>query len=150
MSASLQIPVGASYRNLPNYVRSGELDEKLIDESVRRILTIKFKRGLFENPYCEIEKLEEAMRNEEKEVVSKKIAQDSLILLKNDGVLPIKKGTKIAVIGPHADILRYPVSGYTYPAYIEMMDAGRKNNASVTSLSLLLSLRLKILLLMFR
>ena len=61
-----EIPVGASYRNLPNYVRSGELDEKLIDESVRRILTIKFKRGLFENPYCEIEKLEEAMRNEEK------------------------------------------------------------------------------------
>ena len=127
-----EIPVGASYRNLPNYVRSGELDEKLIDESVRRILTIKFKRGLFENPYCEIEKLEEAMRNEEKEEVSKKIAQDSLILLKNDGVLPIKKGTKIAVIGPHADSLRYPVSGYTYPAYIEMMDAGRKNNASVT------------------
>ena len=122
-----EIPVGASYRNLPNYVRSGELDEKLIDESVRRILTIKFKRGLFENPYCEIEKLEEAMRNEEKEEVSKKIAQDSLILLKNDGVLPIKKGTKIAVIGPHADSLRYPVSGYTYPAYIEMMDAGRKN-----------------------
>lgn len=38
-----EIPVGASYRNLPNYVRSGELDEKLIDESVRRILTIKFK-----------------------------------------------------------------------------------------------------------
>ena len=50
------------------------------------------------------------MRNEEKEEVSKKIAQDSLILLKNDGVLPIKKGTKIAVIGPHADSLRYPVS----------------------------------------
>ena len=45
----------------------------------------------------EIEKLEEAMRNEEKEEVSKKIAQDSLILLKNDGVLPIKKGTKIEI-----------------------------------------------------
>ena len=43
-----EIPVGASYRNLPNYVRSGELDEKLIDESVRRILTIKFKRGLLD------------------------------------------------------------------------------------------------------
>ena len=39
----------------------------------------------------------------EKEEVSKKLQQDSLILLKNDGVLPIKKGTKIAVIGPHAD-----------------------------------------------
>ena len=74
-----EIPVGASYRNLPNYVRSGELDESLLDESVRRVLTIKFKRGLFENPYCEIEKLEEAMVNEEKESVSKKIAQDSFL-----------------------------------------------------------------------
>ena len=84
-----EITVGASFRNLPNYVRSGELDEALLDESVRRILTIKFKRGLFENPYCEIEKLEEAMRNEEKEEVSKKIAQDSLILLKIDGDITI-------------------------------------------------------------
>lgn len=118
-----EIPVGESFRNLPNYVRSGELDEVLLDESVRRILTIKFKRGLFENPYCEIEKLNEVLSNPKKEEVSKKIAQDSIILLKNDGVLPLKKGSKVAVIGPHADSLRYPVSGYTYPAYIEMMDA---------------------------
>ena len=44
----------------------------------------------------------------------------------------MKKGTKVAVIGPHADSLRYPVSGYTYPAYIEMMDAARKKNADVS------------------
>lgn len=127
-----EIPVGESFRNLPNYVRSGELDEALLDESVIRILTIKFKRGLFENPYCEIEKLNEVLSNPKKEEVSKKIAQDSIILLKNDGVLPLKKGSKVAVIGPHADSLRYPVSGYTYPAYIEMMDAARKKNADVT------------------
>lgn len=127
-----EIPVGESFRNLPNYVRSGELDEVLLDESVRRILTIKFKRGLFENPYCEIEKLNEVLSNPKKEEVSKKIAQDSIILLKNDGVLPLKKGSKVAVIGPHADSLRYPVSGYTYPAYIEMMDVARKKNADVT------------------
>lgn len=54
------------------------------------------------------------------------------MLLKNDGILPLKKGTKVAVIGPHADSLRYPVSGYTYPAYIEMMDAARKKNADVS------------------
>lgn len=127
-----EIPVGASFRNLPNYVRSGELDEAVLDESVRRILTIKFKRGLFENPYCEVEKLEEAMSNAGKEEISKRIAEESMILLKNDGTLPLKKGTKVAVIGPHADSLRYPVSGYTYPAYIEMMDAARKKDATVT------------------
>ena len=64
------------------------------------------------------------LKDAEKEKLSYEIAQKSIVLLKNDGVLPLKKGTKLAVIGPHADSLRYPVSGYTYPAYIEMMQAG--------------------------
>ncbi len=119
-----EIPVGAAFRQLPDYVREGKLDEALIDESVRRILKIKFDMGLFENPYAQIEELEKAMNNAEKEKLSAEIAEKSLVLLKNDGVLPLKKGVKLAVIGPHADSLRYPVSGYTYPAYIEMLQAG--------------------------
>lgn len=119
-----EIPVGAAFRQLPDYVRSGDLDEKLIDESVRRVLTVKFETGLFENPYCDVSKVREAMNNAEKSALSYRIAKDSLVLLKNNGILPIKSGKKIAVIGPHADSLRYPVSGYTYPAYIEMMMAG--------------------------
>jgi beta-glucosidase len=81
----------------------------LIDESVRRILKIKFKRGLFENPYCEIEKLEGALVNAQKEALSKKIAQKSLVLLKNDGILPLAPKSKVAVIGPHADSLCIPL-----------------------------------------
>lgn len=119
-----EIPVGNAFRQLPDYVRSGELDEALIDESVRRVLTIKFETGLFENPYCDVSKVGQVMNNPEKNALSYKIAQDSLVLLKNDGTLPLKAGQKVAVIGPHADSLRYPVSGYTYPAYIEMMEAG--------------------------
>ena len=119
-----EIPVGAAFRSLPNYVRSGELDEAALDESVRRILKIKFDMGLFENPYCDEGKVSVAMNNPEKSALSEKIAAKSMVLLKNDGMLPLKKGTKLAVIGPHADNLRYPVSGYTYPAYIEMIQAG--------------------------
>lgn len=119
-----EIPVGAAYRKLPDYVRSGELDEALLDESVRRILKIKFDMGLFENPYCESENVQVLMHNPQKDAVSEEIAQKSIVLLKNDGILPLQKGKKLAVIGPHADNLRYPVSGYTYPAYIEMMEAG--------------------------
>ena len=80
--------------------------------------------GLFENPYCDEGKVSVAMNNPEKSALSEKIAAKSMVLLKNDGMLPLKKGTKLAVIGPHADNLRYPVSGYTYPAYIEMIQAG--------------------------
>lgn len=119
-----EIPVGAAFRNLPNYVRSGELDESVLDESVRRVLTIKFDTGLFENPYCDEGKVLVSMNSSEKNALSEKIAAKSLVLLKNDGLLPLKKGIRLAVIGPHADSLRYPVSGYTYPAYIEMMEAG--------------------------
>lgn len=127
-----EIPVGNAYKQLPDYVRSKELDEALLDESVRRVLTIKFKRGLFENPFADIEKLQDAMRNSEKEALSRKIAAQSIVLLKNDGTLPLARGKKVAVIGPHADSLRYPISGYTYPAYIEMLDAERKGSEDVS------------------
>lgn len=125
-----EIPVGAAFRNLPEYVRSGELDESVLDESVRRVLTIKFNTGLFENPYCDVEKVRQAMNNPQKNALSEKIADKSLVLLKNDGVLPLNAGAKLAVIGPHADNLRYPVSGYTYPAYIEMLQAGASGQAT--------------------
>lgn len=124
-----EIPVGGSFAKLPEYIREGKLEEKKLDESVRRILTIKFEYGLFEHPYVDEDPVVIAKNlvNEEKNSLSTKIASDSIILLKNNGVLPLKKGTKVALIGPHADSLRYPISGYTYPAYIEMVDASRKN-----------------------
>lgn len=125
-----EIPVGAAFRHLPEYVRSGELDESVLDESVRRVLTIKFDMGLFENPYCDVDKVRQAMNSPEKNALSEKIAGKSLVLLKNDGVLPLAAGAKLAVIGPHADSLRYPVSGYTYPAYIEMLQAGASGQAT--------------------
>lgn len=121
-----EIPVGFGFSVLPEFIRQGKLDESVLDESVRRILTIKFEYGLFDHPYVDVNRVSGAMVNEEKKALGKKIAQDSMILLKNDGILPLKKGTKVAVIGPHADSLRYSVSGYTYPAYIEMIDSFMK------------------------
>lgn len=127
-----EIPIGNSFRQLPDYVREGKLDEALIDESVRRVLTIKFEYGLFENPYVDVDKVRAAMTNPDKADLSRRIAEKSIVLLKNDGTLPLKKGLKLAVVGPHADNLRYPISGYTYPAYIEMMKAGAEDSSSVT------------------
>ena len=121
-----EIPVGNAFRKLPEAVRAGKVTEECIDESVRRVLTVKFKCGLFENPYCDEGAVDEALGGASKTALSRKIAADSLVLLKNDGTLPLKKGMKIALVGPHADSLRYPVSGYTYPAYIEMMFAAAK------------------------
>lgn len=127
-----EIPIGGAYAQLPDYVREGKLDEALLDESVRRILTIKFEYGLFENPYVDIEKVRASMTNPEKRALSHTIAEKSIVLLKNNCVLPLKKGLKLAVVGPHADSLRYPISGYTYPAYIEMMKAGAQDSSSIS------------------
>lgn len=127
-----EIPIGNAYRQLPDYVREGKLDEALLDESVRRVLTIKFEYGLFEHPYVDESKVQAAMTTPQKAEFSRAIAEKSITLLKNDGVLPLKKGLKLAVVGPHADNLRYPISGYTYPAYIEMMKAGASDSSSVT------------------
>ena len=122
-----EIPVGGAFAALPAYVRSGQLSEDCLDESVRRILTIKFAYGLFENPYVDIERIRESLNDEKKSGLSEEIARKSLILLKNHGVLPLKKGLRLALVGPHADSLRYPVSGYTYPAYIEMINAANED-----------------------
>lgn len=127
-----EIPVGGAFSKLPNYVRSGQLDEAVLDESVRRILTIKFEYGLFEHPYLDEDAVEAHMTTPEKRALADEIARRSLVLLKNDGALPLKAGTRLAVIGPHADSLRDPVSGYTYPAYLEMIEATRKSAGQVT------------------
>ena len=120
-----EIPVGGAFAELPRFVREGKLPERLLDEAVRRILTIKFNLGLFEHPYIRLDQVEGSMSNEASRALSEKAAEKSLILLKNDGILPLSGRPALAVIGPHADSLRYPVSGYTYPAYLEMIDASR-------------------------
>ena len=127
--ADTEIPIGAAFAKLPEFVKSGFVSEQCMDESVRRVLRIKFKCGLFENPYCDEDAVMQDMATKEKKALSEKIAADSLVLLKNDGVLPLRRGAKLAVVGPHAESLRYPVSGYTYPAYIEMMLGASRGDA---------------------
>ncbi|MFD1187014.1 beta-glucosidase BglX [Pontibacter rugosus] len=94
-------------KELPKLVKTGKLDVKYIDESVRRVLWLKYKLGLFDNPYRYSN-----VRNEKKEVRSKEnlqaafeVAQRSIVLLKNENnLLPLTNSTKkIAVIGPLAD-----------------------------------------------
>lgn len=81
----------------------GEIDEKLVDEAVLRILTVKFKIGLFDNPYIDT-KLIENIHSTEAIELSRKIDEESILLLKNNGILPLdeKKTGKVAVIGNNA------------------------------------------------
>ncbi len=120
-----EIPVGNGFRKLPEYVRAGKLDEKRIDEACRRVLTTKFKYGLFDHPYIDESQAAGKMSNEAKWNLVEKITEESITLLENkDNILPLSPaGKKIAVIGPHGGDRREPISGYTYPSYIEIIKA---------------------------
>ena len=83
-------------------VNEGEIDIKSIDDSVRRILKLKEKMGLFENPYYRLSE-EKALVNEEGRTFARKMAEETFVLLKNNDVLPLNKEEKIAVVGPFAD-----------------------------------------------
>ena len=86
-----------------NAIISGEIDEKLVNEAVLNILTLKFQLGLFENPYTDPERIKE-MHSKKNIDLALKLDEVSIVLLKNDGILPIdeKKLGKVAVIGNNA------------------------------------------------
>ena len=86
-------------------VREGRIPESRIDESVRRILTAKFRFGLFENPYCNIEEGNKVRMCAEHRATALEAARNSIVLLKNDGILPldVKKYKRVLVTGINAD-----------------------------------------------
>jgi beta-glucosidase len=88
--------------HLAALVKSGAVPESVIDESVRRVLRVKFALGLFDRPYTEA-KPQDGIAPVDAEL-ARKAAEESFVLLKNDGTLPMKAtGKTIALIGPLAD-----------------------------------------------
>jgi len=96
---------GAYGRALVPLVKSGKLPMSVLDEAVRRVLRIKFRAGLFDHPYTDPKREQTDILTPESRQIARKLAQESLILLKNDSaLLPLDKNTKtVAVIGPLAN-----------------------------------------------
>jgi len=96
-------------------VKKGQVDVALIDQAVSRILRVKFLAGLFENPYADVAKAEEVVNRPAHRKLARKVAQESIVLLKNQhGLLPLSRNTgTIAVIGPNADMAQ--LGDYSYP-----------------------------------
>jgi beta-glucosidase len=99
-------------------LHAGTIDIALVDACVERVLTQKFELGLFDNPYVD-EGAVAAIYNNPPLELSRTLAAQSIVLLKNDGLLPLKKGIdKIAVIGPHADSIKLMQGDYHYPSHM--------------------------------
>ncbi len=114
--------------------RNGEADSSILDRAVLRVLTAKFRMGLFEHPFAlQGEALKKAFSKPRDRVLSLRSARESLVLLKNDGSLPIRKTVKtIAVIGPHADSPRKMFGGYTHMCMMESTLAVANSIAGVS------------------
>lgn len=100
------------YEAMLDLVRSGEVDEKLLDEAVARILSVKTRFGLFDNPFKQAD--EKYLGCEEHLQLAKDTARESTVLLKNDGILPLAGKKNILVVGPSADDIRCNYGDWTY------------------------------------
>ena len=99
---------------LKELVQEGEVPMSRIDDAVARVLRLKYRLGLFDNPYWDIKKYNK-FGSEEFTRVALQAAEESEVLLKNeDNILPLAKGTKILLAGPNANSMRCLNGGWSY------------------------------------
>jgi len=106
-NVDMDMQSGLYMDELPTLVAEGKVSEEQIDQAVGRILEMKYRLGLFEDPYRYIdeEKEEQELLSEQNRKMAREVARESIVLLKNqDSVLPLSKDIDdLAVIGPLAD-----------------------------------------------
>ena len=99
----VELPTGNAYLELAEAVRSGAVDEALVDRAALRVLTQKSELGLlderFDGPGADPGPLDPA----EHRALAARLAEESVVLVANDGTLPLAPGARVAVIGPNAD-----------------------------------------------
>lgn len=124
LDLELPMPYGYTEKMLPLLENDARAKEAL-ERAVQKVLEAKIKLGLFENPYGRAEWMEDSYDRKKTGTVSLQAARESVVLLKNEGVLPLaKQKQKIALIGPHVNSIRLLFGCYTYPAAYERDTTG--------------------------
>jgi beta-glucosidase len=110
---NLELPEPDCYKHLAEMVRGGLLAESELDDLVAPLLELKFRMGLFEDPYVDPSEAELQAIDEGRRTLALEAARKTITLLKNDGTAPLnlRKLRTIAVIGPNAD--RRLLGGYS-------------------------------------
>jgi beta-xylosidase len=117
-------------------LEAGEVSEATLDDAVRRGLKLKFELGLFERPFVEPARAAAAADTPAHHDLARRVARKSIVLLKNDGVLPLASGVAlVAVIGPNADTARNLFGDYCYPAHVESLREVLESGGSALSTS---------------
>ena len=130
----VELPMPRAYADeLRQKFANGEADMALLDSVVLRVLEAKFRMGLFEHPFALTgAELEKTVHHAEDEKLAEQSAREALVLLKNDGILPLTgKEKTVAVIGPAAVNARYYFGGYTHLSMVEAQRAAKNSMAGV-------------------
>lgn len=106
-----ELPDGVAYRTLADQVRAGTVAQAAVDRACARMLALKFRAGLFEDPFADARAAARLTGNAEARALALEAARKSLCLLVNDGTLPLAASGRIAVIGPNAVVAR--LGGYS-------------------------------------
>ncbi len=116
LTAGVDVDLGGNcYPQLIEAVKNGRIKESQLDLAVLRVLNLKFEMGLFENPYVNAKTAQKEVHTAAAVATARQAARESITLLKNDGILPLSKGQKVAVIGPNADNIYNMLGDYTAP-----------------------------------
>jgi beta-glucosidase len=119
----LELPATDCYgAPLSDALDGGLVAETTLDDAVRRILGAKFALGLFDDPYVDVDRAGSAAATDAHRTLARRIARKSIVLLKNDGILPLASELgSVAVIGPNANVARHLFGDYCYPAHVESL-----------------------------
>lgn len=116
INAGVDVDLGANcYALLKNAVETGRVSEDVLDEAVGRVLKLKFNLGLFDDPYVDPDYAAANVRTPENIEVARQTAREGVVMLENNGILPLSKDMKVAVIGPNADNMYNQLGDYTAP-----------------------------------
>lgn len=127
----IELPDDACASHIQEAIKRGLISLDKIDEIVARILKTKFELGLFENPYCKEDNIQ--IQTEKAKKVAYQVASQSVVLMENNGSLPISSKQKIAVVGPTADDQLALLGGYSFPIHLILssMDDGEKVSKTI-------------------
>ena len=114
--AGVDVDLGGNcYAQLVDAVKNGKVSEEAINTAVCRVLRLKFEMGLFEHPFVDAKNANKEVHSEAAVATARQVARESITLLKNDGILPLSKELKVAIVGPNADNVYNMLGDYTAP-----------------------------------
>ena len=115
LEAGVDVDLGARcYSQIKALVERGDIRMKDLDQAVGRVLALKFSLGLFDHPYLDPSGVSR-IRSRAHGETALKMAREGVVLLENNGILPLDKRMKVAVIGPNADRMYNQLGDYTAP-----------------------------------